>query len=272
VEDNRTARAHLANLLQHWGALAEEAASGAEALRLLGGDGDGPRYEAALVDMTLEEGGGLALLARIRQLPAKRQPAVVLLTGLRYRGREAHLRQLGAYEGLCKPVRESKLLVTLERIQGRPQAATAGAPEAPAESDAGNCGCHILVVDDNRVNLKVAATLLARMGYSVATATNGREAVEAVAEGQYKMVLMDCQMPVMDGFAATAAIRRLDESVRNVPIVAVTANAMSGDRERCLRSKPIRKDQLREILGRLCTSDQPAETASEEPSPAGRSG
>jgi CheY-like chemotaxis protein len=133
----------------------------------------------------------------------------------------------------------------------------------------------LLVVEDNPVNQAVARRLLQKMGHEVDVANNGQEAVDAVSSGNYDVILMDCQMPVVDGYAATAAIRALSGAQADLPIVAMTANALKGDRERCLDAgmndylaKPINAKKLEEMVslwlrrgrgsGRIARSPAPA--------------
>jgi CheY-like chemotaxis protein len=135
------------------------------------------------------------------------------------------------------------------------------APAAPSPEVAGlevRIGTRVLLVEDNRVNLLVSLGMLERIGCAVETALTGREALERFAPGRYDLVLMDCQMPDMDGFEATVAIRAREPSgVRRTPIVALTANAIEGDRDRCLAvgmddylAKPLRLADLRRVVAR----------------------
>jgi CheY-like chemotaxis protein len=121
----------------------------------------------------------------------------------------------------------------------------------------------LLVAEDNGVNQKVAAVMLARLGYRVDVVANGQEAIDALDRGPYAAVLMDCQMPDVDGYQATAEIRRREPAGQHTPIVALTASAMASDQARCLAvgmddyvTKPIRMEQLAEVLARLVPLDQ----------------
>jgi two-component system, sensor histidine kinase and response regulator len=139
-------------------------------------------------------------------------------------------------------------------------------PAAPAEAQPGGCETtrrrgRVLLAEDNPINQKVAIHLLGRLGYSVDLAENGAEAVEMVQRSAYDVVLMDCQMPVMDGFKATRIIRNLDSAVSQIPIVAVTANVLPGEREKCLAAgmddyvpKPVSKETLDQALARWLPS------------------
>ena len=139
-----------------------------------------------------------------------------------------------------------------------PRATPIPAPRAPTSSrPAPGQRVRLLLAEDNPVNSKVALLLLERMGYAVDVATNGREVLELLPQADYSLILMDCQMPEIDGYETTAIIRAQEGDRRRIPIVAMTANAMSGDRERCLAvgmdnyiSKPIERIRLAEVLGR----------------------
>ncbi|MBI3695431.1 MAG: response regulator [Acidobacteria bacterium] len=164
-----------------------------------------------------------------------------------------------------KPIRQSQLYDMIVRVLNR-SGEQAGRPEAPEkaphffgqqEQRRPAVLRRVLVAEDNEVNQKVALRLLQRAGYLVDLATDGQQAVEAASKQRYDLVLMDVQMPVMDGFEATAEIRRREGAGRHTPIVAMTANALAGDRERCLGagmddyvSKPIRVDELQRVLSR----------------------
>jgi CheY-like chemotaxis protein len=159
---------------------------------------------------------------------------------------------------LAKPVRRAQLLDVLldvttgERPHRAADAAPHAAPAEPALSPA-----RILVAEDNPVNQQLARAMLRRFGYQADAAGNGQEAVDSALAMPYDLVLMDCQMPVMDGFEATRIIREREGATRHTRIVAVTANAMEGDRERCLAAgmddylaKPFRAGDLRRVLER----------------------
>ncbi len=163
---------------------------------------------------------------------------------------------------LAKPARSSQLRDALLRVVSPESEAvsaltslharTAAVPPAPVQVRG-----YILIAEDNAVNQRLAARLVERLGYRADLAHNGRDAVNAVSRFGYSAILMDCQMPEMDGFEATAEIRRREGPDRRTPIIAMTAHAMSGDREKCLNagmddyiSKPIRPEELDKVLER----------------------
>jgi len=267
VDDNATNRLILHEVLVNWGARPEAVAGAAEALAALRREhAAGRHYAAAVLDGMMPETDGYQLAAAVRADPDFAGLPIVLMTsdGLA-QGDDAH-RPLGVAAWLTKPLRQSELFDALAGAVAAagddPTAAPTPAPTlaprpAPADAAAGRAdGLRVLLAEDHPVNQKVAARLLEGLGHRVVVVGDGRRAVEALAAGGFDVVLMDVQMPVMDGFEAVAAVRAAEAGGRPVvPIVAVTAHAMKGDRERCLAagfdgylSKPIRADDLRAAL------------------------
>jgi CheY-like chemotaxis protein len=208
---------------------------------------------------------------------------LVLLTSIGARGDAARMKEAGFSAYLTKPARASQLLNALITVWGNQKRASSAqfvtrhsvaegrATIFPGEPAQPIFRARVLVVEDNAVNQMVAARLLEKLGCRVDVAANGREAVEMVGLLPYDAIFMDCQMPEMDGFEATQEIRRREGSSVHRPIIAMTANAMRGDRERCLDagmddyvSKPIRKADLLEALERrLPKSAKPVEVRAE---------
>ncbi|OGR41933.1 MAG: hypothetical protein A2X35_11540 [Elusimicrobia bacterium GWA2_61_42] len=262
VDDNATNREIISRYLEAWKMRFEAVASGAAALEALrrAADGGDP-FRLAILDMQMPELDGLALARRIQEDPAMAAVRKVMMTSL---GRALGARELfdaGIQVCLAKPVRPSALLNAL----GAALTATRAAPEpehkpAPEEVKELNKYFRVLVAEDNAVNQKVAVRQLAKLGYESDVAANGLEAVEAVKRIPYDLVIMDCQMPEMDGFQATGEIRKLEQDQRHTPIIAMTANALQGDREKCLAAgmdgyipKPVRMETLQEVMTRWDT-------------------
>ena len=251
VDDNGTNLRILERQLAKWEITVTSCSSGPEALVVLANDG---QFDAAIFDMQMPEMDGLELTQRVRSRNGRRFP-VVLLTSL---GRREDGDELFAAQ-MSKPAKPDALR---EVLVGVLQTQTSMAEDEPSAPDFdGELGTshplRILLAEDNPVNQKVAAALLGRMGYEPDIVNNGQEALQAVMAATYDLVLMDVQMPEMDGLAATRAIRTMLPESQQPHIVALTANALKGDREACLEAgmhdyvtKPIRSDELTEILRR----------------------
>ncbi|HEX8559862.1 MAG TPA: response regulator [Pyrinomonadaceae bacterium] len=277
VDDNATNRKILSHQLDSWGMVHAEADSGAAALEALrAAAGRGEPFDLAVLDLMMPGMDGLELARAIKADPAVAATRLVMLTSFGQRGQSETAREAGIVACLTKPVRQSQLFDCLANVMS--QAPPAPAPtsaradhttkEAPVASNK-----LILLAEDNVVNQKVAVRQLQKLGYRADAVANGREAVEALGRIAYDLVLMDCQMPEMDGYAATAEIRRREGAARHTPIVAMTANALEGDRAKCLAagmddyvSKPVRPEELAAALKRLLADDAPgAEPAAAEP-------
>ena len=261
VDDVELARRVLAEQLELLGTRAESVDGGSVALeRIRAAAAAGQPYDAVLLDFLMPEMDGEAVARKIGADPALMGTRLVLVSGSVSRPRDEWLREIGFVSFLRKPVRIEELASTLRQVFARGAVDSPGAPiTVSANSTPGprEPGPRVLVVDDNSVNQKVAARMLGRLGCRVDVAGNGAEAVELVRALPYSIVFMDCMMPEMDGYEAAAAIRGMPGPVARTPIVAMTANAMQGDRERCLAagmddylSKPVRQDQLQEIVAR----------------------
>ena len=247
ADDNATNRAILHQQLTSWGMDSEEVDGGPAALaQLRAASARQAPFDLAILDLQMPEMDGLVLAHAIRVEPALAGLRLVLLTSVGYRGQAAEARQAGIAATLAKPIRQSQLFDCLATVMGAPAGSDGEAPPhvAPALGSDGpprpmeqdGPRLRVLVAEDNKVNQKVALRLLELRGCQVDLVANGQEAVAAVQRLRYDVVLMDCQMPVMDGFEATRAIRAGEGPTRRTPIIAMTAGAMAGDRERCLEA------------------------------------
>jgi two-component system sensor histidine kinase/response regulator len=220
----------------------------------------GEPYGLILTDMHMPKMDGFGLIERIRQQPELTAATIMMLTSAGHRGDAARCQALGVAAYLLKPIRQSELREAIARVLGARELKGA-VPLVTRYSlqDAREPGAslRILVAEDNAVNQRLATRLLEKRGHRVVVAANGREALAAVDKEKFDLILMDVQMPEMDGFEATAAIRAREKTngVR-LPVIAMTAHAMKGDRERCLEAgmdgylaKPIRPQELDAVLG-----------------------
>ncbi|MGE5314490.1 MAG: PAS domain S-box protein [Acidobacteriota bacterium] len=258
VDDNATNRKVVHHQVLPWGILAGFAENARQALELLrSAVRAGTPYAIAALDMQMPEMNGLQLAAAIkadRELSATR---LILLTSLGVLDKE-ELDAVGIETTLTKPVRQADLYnAIMSVVTPVPKAAPAPEPESVETDRSEFSHIRILVAEDNIVNQKVAKRMLEKLGCSADVVADGLEAVQAVANAPYDIVLMDCQMPEMDGFEATRQIRARETQGRHMTIVAMTANALQGDKERCLESgmddyisKPVRHTDLLEMIRR----------------------
>ncbi len=253
VDDNATNRAIVEAYLSARDVRCSTADSGPDALGAMHEAARaGEPFELVVLDGQMPGMDGIELAQAISMAPSLRSARLVMLTSTS--DRRAAAREAGITHYLQKPVRRLRLLETVAEAMGEaPATVTPVAAPAPG----GRRDGAILVVEDNIVNQRVAEAMLAKRGFEVECANNGREAISMLAVRSYALVFMDCQMPEMDGYAATMAIRSREGGDERLPIVAMTANAMKGDRERCLAagmddylSKPLRPDELDAALER----------------------
>jgi two-component system sensor histidine kinase/response regulator len=266
VDDNSTNRRILQEILTHWGMDPVGVDHGREALvELLRAARAGRPYPLAVLDVMMPEMDGLTLAEEIRRRPEVAGTALLVLSSAdRHRDRET-CRALGVAEYLTKPVSQADLLRAVQDAlghvlvdaKGRKVVAASTAPErAPPPQPV---SLRILLAEDNLVNQKVACCTLEKMGHRPRVVADGLQVLAALEEEAFDLVLMDVQMPVLDGLEAGAAIRQGEQGTkRHLPILALTAHAMKGDRERCLAAgmdgylaKPVRADDLRREMVRL---------------------
>jgi signal transduction histidine kinase/CheY-like chemotaxis protein len=255
VDDNATNRRILYETLVRWRMKPVLAGGGAEALDILRQHArSGERFALVLLDAQMPDMDGFTLARQIQEDPALASPRIMMLSSLDIGSIEPELRETGAY--LVKPVTRANLLSAILRVMGGEQPRVV--PSRSAVRATTGRPLRILLAEDNVVNQKVAARLLEKQGHAVEVTSNGTEALAAFTRAAYDLVLMDVQMPVMNGYDATQAIRAAERgSDRHIPIVALTAHAMKGDRELCLKAgmddylgKPIHYQELVAVLER----------------------
>jgi signal transduction histidine kinase/DNA-binding response OmpR family regulator len=258
VDDNATNRRILAETLRRWGMRVSTAAGGADALKILDqAEQEGEPVELVITDTQMPDIDGFALAEQVIESAKVVHTKVIMLTSGGQRGESARCRSAGMAAYLTKPVRQAELRESICQALGQPPHAD-GRPaslvpaEFALEPDVHSPGLKILLAEDNAVNQQLARRLLEKAGHSVTVARNGGEALNLFAQLPFDLIFMDVQMPEMDGFEATAAIREHEAKTgAHVPIIAMTAHAMKGDEERCLQAgmdayvaKPIQRRQL----------------------------
>ncbi len=304
VDDNATNRYVLREQLKSWKCRYEEASSGEQALEELGHAVAGKdRFEIAIIDMQMPGMDGETVGKKIKQDPDLKNTILVLMTSLGRRGDAKRYEEIGFAAYLTKPAKQSQLYDCLATVTGVQKKAVEERPvkivtrHSIAEDQKRKV--RILLAEDNIINQKVALSILGKLGYSADAVANGKEAVKALEMIPYDIVLMDCQMPEMDGYEATREIRKMEDkrqnvvktnsitqrvtrnkqqatdfqqkqssilnyqsSINSIPIIAMTANAMKGDREKCLKagmddylSKPVKPQELSEMLEKWLTEE-----------------
>ena len=266
VDDNQTNREILERQLEAWGAIHRSAESGEQALHMLRTASNG-RYpiELAILDMHMPNMDGLELARAIKSDAQVSDTRLMMLSSFCDQLDPTSSRNVGIEASLTKPVRQTELyncLVALKGTEHDPGEAPLGQikPKATQQALQGR----VLVAEDHPVNQEMVLEMLEVIGLQADLAQTGRAAMQAVSQTKYDLVLMDCQMPDLDGFEATELIRKEERSANakmRLPIIALTANALQGDRERCLGagmddylSKPVQLDQLRQMLARWLPS------------------
>jgi PAS domain S-box-containing protein len=262
VDDNRTNRRILEGMLKRWDMKSTSVEDGEEALvRLSIAQNAGEPYALVLTDMHMPKMDGFSLIEQIRQRPELSTAIIMMLTSAGHRGDGARCQELGVAAYLLKPIRQSELREAIARVLGAP-AQKGAIPLVTRYSlqDARDPQTilWVLVAEDNAVNQLLATRLLEKRGHRVVMTANGREALEALAKDKFDLVLMDVQMPEMDGLQATSELRKKEKEKGDgihQPVIALTAYAMKGDQERCLAAgmdgyltKPIAPQELDAIL------------------------
>ena len=262
VDDNRTNRRILEGLVTHWGMIPTVASDGEEALGLYtAADAGGSPFNLILTDMHMPRMDGFGLVERLRKKSELCFSTIMMLTSGGQRGDAQRCEELGIAAYLLKPIRQSELREAVARVlsaheskEVKPVITRYSLREMVHESKP----LKILVAEDNLVNQKLASRLLEKRNHIVTIVDNGKEALAALEQDHFDLVLMDMQMPEMDGFEATRILRQREKTNGNrQPVVAMTALAMNGDKERCIEagmdgylSKPIHRKELDEILDR----------------------
>jgi PAS domain S-box-containing protein len=264
VDDNDTNRAILHHLLTSWGMREQQASNGAAAVSLLQSEaGRGRMFDLAVLDMQMPGMDGLELARAMKKDPRFASIRIVMLTSVDRQEDPEALRETGVDAYLTKPVKQSQLfdclsLVMSQDVETREiksglvalsaQAATVVEPPEKLR---------ILIAEDNPVNQKVALYQLQKLGYMADVVENGKRALDALARSRYDIVFMDCQMPELDGYEATRDLRAIEGDERHTWIVAMTANSLEGDREKCLNagmddyvSKPVKPENLQAAIRR----------------------
>ncbi|MCP4633664.1 MAG: response regulator [candidate division Zixibacteria bacterium] len=262
VDDSETNRFLFLSLLENWGIAADAVSGGKEALKALneayiGGD----PYKLILLDVLMPDMDGFMLLEEMNKIPKFKEIKILMLSSATQKVDAQRSRELGVSSYISKPIKQTALFDAIVKALGFQSCIQTSDVSQISDQSKQDLQLHlsVLLVEDNPVNQKLASHLLRKKGCSVVLAENGEKALQATDENYFDIILMDIQMPVMDGMEATKAIREKEKtSGYHVPIIAMTANAMKGDKEKCLNigmdgyvSKPIRPVDLFDEIERL---------------------
>ena len=269
VDDNATNRRVLKDMLNNWQMKPALADSGQCALTMMEqAISSGDPFPLALLDVQMPEMDGFELAKRIKQHPKLAKTRIIILSSASQREDAIRCQELGIAARLLKPIKQSSLLDAIVKTMELPSQDEEHKSQVSSESlNDGQYPRHILLAEDNAVNQKLAVRILEKHGHTVVVAGNGREALSALERESFDLVLMDVQMPEMDGLEATIAIREKEKITgAHIPIIAMTAHAMKGDRERCLDAgmdgyvaKPIKIAELFETIESMVSTSIEAE-------------
>jgi|GEM_PF-5657709 len=264
VDDCFTHRSIIGKYCESWGISYDLAESGAVALEKLSeAEKNSHPFELAIVDWKMPQMDGVSLVKQVKASDRLKKTKVIMMTAIDKSRFSEKVEDLELESFLSKPISPSVLFNNIAISFGKAESEKARSGEAnqedpvdsPVEEPKAVSAKRILVVEDNRVNQRVAVRMITKLGYQVECADNGQAAVKALGQTHYDLVLMDCHMPVMDGYQATAAIRSLGRRGKNIPIIAMTANALNGEREKCIAagmddylSKPVKPNLVAAML------------------------
>ena len=272
VDRNKINRQTLLDLTSNWGMKGDAVSTSEEAIAAMRrACASEQPYHIAIIDSNLEDDNTESIGRRIKSDPQLMDTVLFVITAVGKRGDARRLSDAGFAAYLVRPIHQATLMEALatawgSKLQGvttplitrhtLAEARASQAPSAPRQS--GTTRAYVLIVEDNLLNQKLALRMLEKLGYRADLADNGRDAVRMIEKGRYDLVFMDCQMPEMDGYEASAIIRQREkESGQHLPIIAMTAHTMTGDRDKCMEagmddyiSKPIRKEQIVQVISK----------------------
>ncbi|HHJ51550.1 MAG TPA: response regulator [Caldithrix abyssi] len=272
IDDNKTNRFILEKILLNWGLEPVSCAGGKEGLKKLEQAAhEGRPIPIVLLDMQMPEMDGEQVAAAIMKNPEIKDTRIIVLTSMGRRGDASRLKELGCKGYLVKPVKQSQLYNMIVNVLASEAAGGSGKSNRIITrhtlEEQKRHNLRILLAEDNLINQKLALKILEKKNYNVDVVNNGKEAIEALHQKKYDLVLMDVQMPEIDGLEATQIIRKDENIPRQLPIIAMTANAMKGDREKCIAagmndyvSKPFKLNEFYSVIEKWGTEIKKNET------------